>query len=253
VYLQGSQGNHRDKNKQTTMVIPNHNEASSSMNEVRHKGGYALYTSVPTSKNNADMWIDRFPLVGVRKSQMDDLRGYIARARVKGFAVVSVWGIAGVGKSALVRNLYYSIMRDNRGNKMFTMYGWVDVSHPFNLATFAWSLLSELQSDSSQQNGISNPIQECRELLANHHCLVVIDCLQSTEEWDLIRDSLVSTHPRSVIVVITTEASIATHCCANREEAVYNVKSLEDDEARDLFKKEVCFLSRKIPAYSLSC
>ncbi|XP_066336957.1 uncharacterized protein [Miscanthus floridulus] len=233
----GPQGNDRDKNKQITMVIPNHNEASSSTNEVRYKGGYALYASIPTSKNNADMWMDRFPLVGVRKSQMEDLRGYIANARMKGFAVVSVWGIAGVGKSALVRNLYYDTMCS--GNRMFTMYGWVDVSHPFNLAIFAWSLLSELQSDSPEQNGITNPIQECRQLLENHRCLVVIDGLESTEEWDLIRHSLVSTHPRSTIIVITTEASIGTHCCANREEAMYNVKSLEDDEARDLFKKEV--------------
>ncbi|CAD6254132.1 unnamed protein product [Miscanthus lutarioriparius] len=236
-FQEGPQGNDRDKNKQITMVIPNHNEASSSTNEVRHKGGYALYARIPTSKNNADTWMDRFPLVGVRKSQMEDLRGYIANARMKGFAVVSVWGIAGVGKSALVRNLYYDTMRS--GNRMFTMYGWVDVSHPFNLANFAWSLLSELQSDSPHQNGITNPIQECHQLLENHRCLVVIDGLESTEEWDLIRHSLVSTHPRSTIIVITTEASIGTHCCANREEAMYNVKSLEDDEALDLFKKEV--------------
>ena len=125
------------------MVMANNNEASSSMGV----------------QNNTDMWIGRFPLVKVRNSQMKDLRGYLARACVNGFLVISVWGIAGVGKSALVRNLYYDTMRS--GNRMFTMYGWVDVSHPFNLAIFAWSLLSELQSDSSQQNGISNPIQEC--------------------------------------------------------------------------------------------
>jgi hypothetical protein len=185
--------------------------------------------------------MDRFPLVGVRKSEMKDLHGYLARARVNGFPVISVWGIAGVGKSALVRNLYYDII--TYSNSIFTMYSWVDVSHPFNLRDLAWSLLSELQADSPQKNGISNPIQECHELLEYHHCLVIIDGLQSTQEWDLIRHSLVSTHSRSIIVVITTEASIALHC-ANREEAMYNVKSLEDDEARDLFKYEVCFLAR---------
>jgi len=216
------------------MVMANNNEASSSMGV----------------QNNTDMWIGRFPLVKVRNSQMKDLRGYLARACVNGFSVISVWGIAGVGKSALVRNLYYDIMCDS-SNKIFTMYSWVDVSHPFNLRNLAWSLLSELQSDSPQQNGISNPIQEFHELLEKHRCLVVIDGLQSTDEWDLIRHYLVSIHSRSIIVVITTEASIAIHC-ANREEAMYNVKSLEDDEARDLFKKEVCFLARYLPILLVS-
>jgi hypothetical protein len=216
------------------MVMAKNNEASSSMGV----------------QNNADMLIGRFPLVEVRNSQMKDLRGYLARACVNGFPVISVWGIAGVGKSALVRNLYYDRMNDS-ATKIFTMYSWVDVSHPFNLRNLAWSLFSELQSDSHQQNGISNPIQECHELLEKHRCLVVIDGLQSTEEWDLIRHSLVSTHSRSIIVVITTEASIAIHC-ANREEAMYNVKSLEDDEACDLFKKEVCFHTRYSPILLVS-
>ena len=216
------------------MVMANNNEASSSMGV----------------QNNTDMCIGRFPLVKVRDSQMKDLRGYLARACVNGVPVISVWGIAGVGKSALVRNLYYDIMYDS-SNRIFTMYSWVDVSHPFNLRNLAWSLLSQLQSDSPQQNGISNPIQEFHELLEKHRCLVVIDGLQSTDEWDLIRHYLVSTHCRSIIVVITTEASIAIHC-ANREEAMYNVKSLEDDEARDLFKKEVCFLARYLPILLVS-
>lgn len=211
------------------MAMANNNEASSPMGV----------------QNNADMWIGRFPLVEVRNSQMKDLRGYLARACVNGFPVISVWGIAGVGKSALVRSLYYNIMHDS-SKKIFNMYSWVDVSHPFNLRNLAWSLVSELQSDSPQQNGISNPIQKSHELLEKHRCLVVIDGLQSTEEWDLIRHYLVSTPSRSIIVVITTEESIAIHC-ADREEAMYNVKSLEDDEARDLFKKEVRFLARYLP------
>ncbi|CAD6254038.1 unnamed protein product [Miscanthus lutarioriparius] len=146
-FRESSQGD-GDKSKQTTMVMANNNEASSSMGV----------------QNNTDMWIGRFPQVKVRNSQMKDLRGYLAKACVNGFPVISVWGIAGVGKSALVRNLHYNIMSDS-SNRIFTMYSWVDVSHPFNLRNLAWSLLSELRSDSPQQNGISNPIQEFHELL----------------------------------------------------------------------------------------
>ncbi|KAJ1275257.1 hypothetical protein BS78_05G122500 [Paspalum vaginatum] len=177
-----SQGGAGDKSKQTNGIVPNN--ITPPVGEVQHKG-YAFYANIPTSKKNADMWMDRFPLVGVRKSQMSNLRCYLATARVHGFPVISVWGIAGVGKSALVRNLYYTIIRDTNNNT-FTKFSWVDILHPFNLRNFAWSLLSEFESDSRQQNGISNPIEGCRKLLDENRCLAVVDGLQTKEEWDLI-------------------------------------------------------------------
>lgn len=53
------------------------------------------------------------------------------------FGVISVWGIAGVGKSTFVRTIYNS-------HDQFEMYGWVNVSHPFNLRDLACSLLLDL-------------------------------------------------------------------------------------------------------------
>ncbi|WVZ53203.1 hypothetical protein U9M48_004176 [Paspalum notatum var. saurae] len=270
---------------------------TSPVDKDRHNNGYALYANIPTSKTNANKWIDRFPLVGVRMAQMEDLRSYLTKACVNGFPVISVWGIAGVGKSALVRNLYYNIMHD-KGNKTFPKLSWVDVLHPFNLTNIAWSLLSEFESNppqqdgttnspqpdgtnntnqdgsnnspqqdgtsnspqdainnspqrdgtkySSQQDRISNPIHVCRQFMDQDRCLVVIDGLQTTEEWDLIRHSLVSKCSKSIIVVITTDATVAMHC-ANQEEAMYNVKSLEDNEAYDLFSTEVGKLAELSP------
>ncbi|KAJ1275282.1 hypothetical protein BS78_05G124400 [Paspalum vaginatum] len=201
---------------------------TSPVDKDRHNDGYAFYANIPTSKTNANKWIDRFPLVGVRKSQMEDLRSYLTKACVNGFPVISVWGIAGVGKSALIRNLYYSIMHD-KSNKTFPRLSWVDVSHPFNLTNIAWSLLLEFE-----------------QFMDQDRCLVVVDGLQTTEEWDLIRYSLVSKCSKSIIIVITTDATVAMHC-ANREEAMYNVKSLEDQEAYDLFSMEVGKLSEMSP------
>jgi hypothetical protein len=91
--------------------------------------------------------------------------------------------------------------------------------------------------------GIKGAIGKCRELLSTRRCLVVIDGLQSIQEWDLIQSSLVSRHSesRTVIIVITTEASIARYC-TDKEELTFNVKTLEADAAFDLFENEVCFL-----------
>jgi len=158
---------------------------------------------------------------------------------------MSVWGVAGAGKSALVRNLYHKKVHMLQ-NSEFDKHGWVDVSYPFNLRVFCLSLLLQFHSHSVKANeaiycstrGIRDPIEECHNLLKDHRCLVVIDNLKSTEEWNLIQAALVSRRSQSIIIVITNEASLALHC-ADRKELVFNVKGLEIGAAIDLFKKEV--------------
>ncbi|KAF8699429.1 hypothetical protein HU200_034700 [Digitaria exilis] len=180
-------------------------------------------------------WVKTFNLVE-RKSEMNQLGNYIAKARLYGLQVLSVWGIAGVGKSALVKNMYFE--RIYRNDQLFEKYGWVDVTHPFNLRDLSRNLLLDFRSEPVQATGIKDPTQECHKILKDSRCLVVIDGLQSVEEWDLIQPALLSRPSGSIIIVITTEASIATHC-ADNEGAVFNVKGLEDKAAFELFKSEV--------------
>ncbi|XP_066337731.1 uncharacterized protein [Miscanthus floridulus] len=202
---------------------------------------------VPNSKMKAARdWMQNSSLVG-RRLQMDQLRHCTVQAQMNHSQVMSVWGIPGVGKSALVRNLYCDRILENQ---QFQEYGWVGLSHsrPFNLRDFSRSLLMNFHSESLQAKetapsnivGIKDAIGKCREVLSTRRCLVVIDGLQSIQEWDLIQSSLVSRHSesRTVIIVITTEASIATYC-ADKEELAFNVKTLEADAAFDLFKNEV--------------
>ncbi|XBI05436.1 hypothetical protein VPH35_133600 [Triticum aestivum] len=147
---------------------------------------------------------------------------------VTGKEFVSVWGIVGVGKSALVRNLY----DDYKASKTFTKYSWVDVSHPFDLSDFCRSILLDCHPE-------MDPIEECRKLLDNNECLLVIDDIQCMQEWDMIETTLLSIDSpvHSVIVVITTEASIAYHASSMLYE--FHVRALEADAAIDLFQTEV--------------
>jgi len=211
------------------------------------------YNRIPNSKKKAARdWMQNSPLVGCRL-KMNQLRYYTTQAQMNHSQVMSVWGIPGVGKSALVRNLYYDRILENQ---QFQEYGWVSLSQtqPFNLRDFSWSLLLDFQSESLQAKetapsrsmvGIKDAVQKCCELLSTRRCLVIIDGLQSTQEWDLVQSSLVSRNCRSktVIIVITTEASVATYC-ADKEELVFNVKTLEAYAAFDLLKDEV---SKKTP------
>jgi hypothetical protein len=79
-----------------------------------------------------------------------------------------------------------------------------------------------------------------------YECLIVIDGLRTKEEWELIEAALRPRHAEgSLIIVITTDASVAAYCAGN-EDHVFGLKGLEAKAAYDLFMK-VCFLTKSLP------
>ncbi|KAE8814245.1 putative disease resistance RPP8-like protein 2 [Hordeum vulgare] len=214
-------------------------------------------SEINDKKKAAKNWMMQHHLVG-RESEINDLGQYTKMAR---FQVMSVWGIAGVGKSALLKNLLCdtilsdSSLREKNERCIFDKYAWVDVSYPFNLRDFSRSILLNFRSESLQANkdndidtmGSKNPIVECREILEQGRCLVVIDGLQSTKEWDLIQAELVCGYSTNGIIVITTEASVAKYCEGNNGELVFNVKGLQAEDAFALFEKEVSSKNQSTP------
>lgn len=96
-------------------------------------------------------------------------------------SVLSVFGMPGVGKSLLVRTVYYK----HRIHDNFEKFAWVDVSHPFNPMNFIGLLLLDLHPD-GRAHGTEDPINECRGLLREYRCLVVTDGMWTSENWDWI-------------------------------------------------------------------
>lgn len=155
-----------------------------------------------------------------------------------------MYGIAGVGKSYIVKYVYFTKVIEH---KPFKKFGWVDVSHPFNIRDFSWNLLLDLHSGSFQHGGmlrIRDPIQECCELLKQHKCLIVIDGLQSKEDWDSIKAALdFKPDYGSRIIVIANEESVANYCSKH----CWNVEGLEIGEAFRLFHETVTSLTTMRP------
>ncbi|CAM0870686.1 unnamed protein product, partial [Alopecurus aequalis] len=160
--------------------------------------------------------------------------------------VISVWGIAGVGKSSLIKSIYYNAMFGLRyGRKRYAAYSWVHVPNPFDLKEFTWHLLLDFLSDFPEfkENATYNmlaghdPFEMCRMILHQHKCFVVIDALRSTHDWDLIKNALLLSKPfKGCIIVNTYKQSVAAHC-AEDEKNVINVKGLEADAALRFFRK----------------
>jgi len=190
----------------------------------------------------AKEWFKKFKLVG-RQADTWNLRDESPVVR-------PVYGIAGVGKSYIVKHVYYQQVIHGT----FKKFGWVDVPRPFNLREFSWRLLLDFHSGSLQHGSmfrIKDPVQECRELLQNYKCLIVIDGLQSTEDWDQIKAALAFQRDnRSRILVISYEESVATYCSKDNW---WNVEGLEIDDALDLLIRTVILITTSYMTKFIIC
>ncbi|TKW02978.1 hypothetical protein SEVIR_7G044200v4 [Setaria viridis] len=209
-----------------------------------------------TRREEAHGWTKTFQLVSSRLEVGLDL--FLQLQEPGDYGVVSVWGIAAVGKSDIVRTCYYHHMLNTSpwfrlGDqylhfdlmKRFAKYSWVRVPHPFNLTEFSRRLLVDFYSDDLQAMetvavGImqgQDLIEECRKLLRQENYFVVVEGLGSTDAWDSIKEAF---FPQPVdgciVVIITNEASVARHCQVKEQRRV-NVKGLQADEAHNLFIK----------------
>uniref|UniRef100_K3ZP12 NB-ARC domain-containing protein n=1 Tax=Setaria italica TaxID=4555 RepID=K3ZP12_SETIT len=187
--------------------------------------------TVADLRETAREWLDKHPLVG----QEADLLCFSMRRSRRTGPVSSVWGMSGVGKSFLVKHLCYEM----RIEDPYIKFGWVNVSHPFDLMDLSWRLLLDLNPGylhDRQMSTMKDLIQECREYLHEQFgCTIVIDGLQSTEEWDMIEAALkLGTKKFGLdIFVITNEECVAQYCATNSKN-VWNVKGLGVDSAFEL-------------------
>ncbi|KAM3317616.1 hypothetical protein ACQJBY_035370 [Aegilops geniculata] len=158
--------------------------------------------------------------------------------------VISVWGMGGLGKTSLVRSIYRS--QELGGWKR----AWVTALRPFKpevlLRDLALQLQNTIQEDpagattGAHKKSIS--VMNLQELegeltrvLKMRRCLVVLDDILSTSEWELVKSCLDNA---GRIIVTTRENSIAKHCSVE-EKNRYHLGGLKEDAALDLLKKKV--------------
>ncbi|XP_047043838.1 disease resistance protein Pik-2-like [Lolium rigidum] len=76
---------------------------------------------------------------------------------------------------------------------------------------------------------------ELARLLKTQKCLVVLDDISSTSEWDLVQGYLDNA---GRIIITTREKNIAEHCSRD-DRNMYSLEGLKDNDALDLFTKKV--------------
>jgi predicted AAA+ superfamily ATPase len=139
--------------------------------------------------------------------------------------VISVYGMGGLGKTTLVKDVY----QDEKLSGKFEKRACATIMRPFN----AKELLQNLASQFGYKD-----VPEMDKELPGKKYLIVLDDLSSNAEWDTIIPQLPATETSSRIIVTTRVKDIATHC-SKKPEKVYRLEILEENKALDLFIKKV--------------
>ncbi|XP_044410488.1 disease resistance protein Pik-2 isoform X2 [Triticum aestivum] len=163
----------------------------------------------------------------------------------RGCKVVSVWGMGGLGKTTLVRSIY-------RSQELGVLKrAWATALRPFNPEVLLRDLALQLQNTIQEEPASATAIEARKKMLAGmkledleeqvadvlkiEECLVVLDDVSTTFEWDLVKHCLGNARR---IIVTTRKKDIAKHCSIE-DKYICHLDGLKDDAALDLFMKKV--------------
>ncbi|WVZ62354.1 hypothetical protein U9M48_012113 [Paspalum notatum var. saurae] len=190
--------------------------------------------------------LEESPLVGREKAK-SDLINLISKQDDQDPMVISVWGMGGLGKTTLVKEVYQS----QELSRLFEKRACITIMRPFVIEDVLQRLAMQLVAESSKRKEEIGFRQQTRKLtkiealteelgmlLERKRYLIILDDLSSILEWDMIIQSLPKMENESRIVVTTREENIAKYCSRNQQN-VYKLDVLGYMAALYLFSKKV--------------
>uniref|UniRef100_A0ACD5TZ34 Uncharacterized protein n=1 Tax=Avena sativa TaxID=4498 RepID=A0ACD5TZ34_AVESA len=164
-----------------------------------------------------------YNLIG-RDTEKLDIIKLIANEDSNQLEVIGVFGMGGLGKTTLIRDVY----RSQELSGMFQKHACVTLMRPFDL--------DKLLKDIATQLGFC--VADMSRKLEPMKYLIILDDLSSNAEWNTIIPHFPAMETSSRIIVTTRIKGIARHC-SKKHENIYELQSLRHNNACDLFMKKV--------------
>ncbi|KAE8779673.1 putative disease resistance RPP13-like protein 3 [Hordeum vulgare] len=160
---------------------------------------------------------------------------------------MSIVGFGGLGKTTLAKAVY------DKMKVQFDNVAFVSVSRNPDMTKIFKKVLYEL--DKSKYSTINEAtrddgqlLDELRMFLQDTRYLIVIDDIWNEEAWEFIKCAFSDNCLGSRVMTTTRIGSISKACCSSRDDIIYQMKPLTDDDSERLFYKRIFPQGSKCPA-----
>ncbi|PHT96718.1 hypothetical protein BC332_34355 [Capsicum chinense] len=175
-----------------------------------------------------------YPSVGEKLVGSDDDANNIIKkltAGPRGLDVISIVGMAGIGKTALAG----MVCRDVSVNCHFDVRAWCSLGQIYNVRKLIIEILRQITGD--RYVNVDDPDDMLRKELFGKRYLIVLDDIWESESWDDLTRCFPREENRSRIMVTTRNAELARYIRLYSEP--YLLPFLRDEESWELLQKKV--------------
>ncbi|XP_026398124.1 putative disease resistance protein RGA1 [Papaver somniferum] len=186
----------------------------------------------------------------IDKSAIINLLTTIQESSFMKLSVVSIVGMAGIGKTTLAQMVY----NDNAIIRFFNEQFWVNLSDDFD---FKKILISIIESVTNKKCGdISNEtvlVNKLKEVLSNKNYLVVLDNVwnEDAEECDKLKGSLIVGAQGSTVLVTTRSKVVSSIVQDNT--LPYILKELPDCVCWSIIKSKAYYPGGALETQNMTC
>ncbi|KAH0695485.1 hypothetical protein KY285_022582 [Solanum tuberosum] len=164
-----------------------------------------------------------------------------------GRSVLSIYGMGGLGKTTLARNLYNSPDILNS----FPTRAWICVSQEYNTMDLLRNIIKSIQGCTKETLDLLERMAErdleiyLRDLLKERKYLVVVDDVWQREAWESLKRAFPDGKNGSRVIITTRKEDVAER--ADDRGFAHKLRFLSQEESWDLFRRKLLHVRSMVP------